>query len=160
MGAFNKINNYRKTHTTKETIGWLKNAFLIRARKLKRNTSDYKSVTIKEKNEVLIKSNHKVFLFANVPFYDIGGGQRSSQLAKTFNKMGFPVYCIYALKSGESKVYKLDMPLCMHVNASKISIKEIRKLMNENDLAIFEAPIECFNKYLELANFSWKRFLK
>ncbi len=151
MGAIKKIRNYKKSHSTKETIGWIKNAFLMKLRKMKNNKNDYKSLNIKDNENLLFKSNHKVFIFANVPFYDIGGGQRSSQLAKTFNKMGFPVYCIYALKSAESKIYNLEMPLCMHVNVKRISVDEVRKLMSKNDLAIFEAPVGDFASFLNVA---------
>lgn len=149
----NKIVRYKKEHSLIETISWLWNCFIFKLRKLKPVSGNYLKTKLSknEKNTVVLKSNSKVFIFANVPYYDIGGGQRSSQLAKTFNKMGYPVYYIHGFKSNESKIHTLNMPMIMHSYIDNVKLSYLEGILDENDLCIFEAPCEKYYKYVELA---------
>lgn len=97
-----------------------------------------------------IKHTCQVFIFAGVPFYDVGGGQRSSQLAKTFDKMGYEVHYIYAYESSESRKYELFNPAVTHVYLYNINEEWLMKKLNGEALFIFEAPYVGFLPYLEL----------
>lgn len=114
---------------------------------------DFDEISIKdnEKEDIILNQRKKIFVFGNIPYYDIGGGQRSSQIAKTFYKMGFPVYYLYAYPSSESKIHNIPMPMIMHNDLKKIGVEKISNLMNENDLCIFESPCEKFEEYIKLA---------
>ena len=148
-----RIKEYREDHSRIETINWLFNCVLFKIMKVRYKSTDYNEIklTKNENKNVIINNRKKVFIFGNIPYFDIGGGQRSSQLAKTFYKMGFPVYYIYAYPSSESKVYNIPMPMIMHANIEKLNIEKIEKLMEENDLCIFESPCKKFKEYIELA---------
>lgn len=67
------------------------------------------TISDSEKDNVTLKNGRFVYIFGTVPYYDVGGGQRSSQLAKTFNRMGYAVSYIYAFDSSESKTFYLSM---------------------------------------------------
>lgn len=97
-----------------------------------------------------IKHTCQVFIFAGVPFYDVGGGQRSSQLAKTFDKMGYEVHYIYAYESSESTKYDLFCPTVTHVYLYSINEEWVMKKLCGDALFIFEAPYAGFLPYLEL----------
>ena len=87
-----------------------------------------------------------------MPFYDIGGGQRSAQLAKTLNKMGYSVHYIYAAEASDRGERVTDIPVIRHVALSDYSTKQlIADLMGE-PVFIFEIPAPQFEPYLELAS--------
>ena len=90
-------------------------------------------------------------MFANIPFYDIGGGQRSAQLTKTFNKMGYKVHYIYCFKSNESQIINMDNSSVEHIFIDDLSAKQFETMVNKDDLFIFEAPIEKYDIFLEIA---------
>jgi len=52
--------------------------------------TDYLEIDInaEEKKFLTSKKEPAVYILTGIPYYDIGGGQRASQLAKTFNQMG------------------------------------------------------------------------
>lgn len=66
-----------------------------------------------------VKNTQRVFIFASVPFYDVGGGQRSAQLARTFNSMGKQVYYIYAFPCSE-KMFQIWQFRFQRTNTLKI----------------------------------------
>lgn len=94
------------------------------------------------------KNTSQVYIFAGIPYYDIGGGQRSSQLAKTFNKMGYDVYYYYAFDSSESKKFDLRLPLIDHRSINDITVKSVFSSIKKDALFIFEAPYIKFSPYL------------
>ncbi|WP_294404794.1 hypothetical protein [uncultured Clostridium sp.] len=94
------------------------------------------------------KNTSQIYIFACIPYYDIGGGQRSSQLARTFNKMGYDVYYYYAFDSSESKKFNLRLPLIDHKSINDTTVKNIFSSIKENALFIFEAPYIKFIPYL------------
>lgn len=104
-----------------------------------------------EEKAASVLKKKKVFIFGTVPYYDVGGGQRSSQLSKIFNMMGYAVHYIYAFDSSESKIFHISMPLVLHKNIEDMPIEEFNNLIEEDDICIFEAPIEKFNVFLLVA---------
>lgn len=97
------------------------------------------------------KTGAKVYMLATIPYYDIGGGQRCSQLAKTFHKMGYCVRYLYPKHSLDPMPAGMEMPLDMHMLASKESFAYVREHVTENDLFIFEAPIAAYDELLTVA---------
>jgi GT2 family glycosyltransferase len=97
------------------------------------------------------KNNKHIFIFALVPYYDIGGGQRPAQLAKTFNKMGYSVHYIYAYDSSDSGKKEHYFPLEKHVQLQNLTPKEVVSSLKGDPIFIFEAPYKDFLPYLELA---------
>ena len=153
MKKFKKIINYPKNHSGGETFDWITNNIKRRFNKLKKNNVNFNDIKLNKKNikSMILKQNHNVFIFGNIPYYDIGGGQRSSQMAKTFNKMGYPVYYIYGFESGEQKIHRIPMPLNLHNYIKNISIYILQEIIRENDLFIFEAPVKDYLPYVHLA---------
>lgn len=97
------------------------------------------------------KNTSQVYIFAGIPYYDIGGGQRCSQLANTFNKMGYEVSYFYAFDSNESVKFDLQLPTIVHESIDKVSIEDVFSSIKEEALFIFEAPYVKFVPYLEKA---------
>lgn len=148
----NKIKDYRKDHTLKETISWLYNCVVFKIIRKKPYVMDFDEIKIakKETENIVLNNRRKIFIFGNIPYYDIGGGQRSSQLAKTFYKMGFPVYYLYAYPSSESKIHNIPMPMIMHKQLGKVDMEKLENLITKDDLCIFESPCEKFDSYIKL----------
>ena len=92
-----------------------------------------------------------IFIFGTVPYFDVGGGQRSSQLAKIFNRMGYSVYYIYAYECAETNVPMVSIPATYHKHVKNADYDEVSDYAKEDDIFIFEAPIKTFEKYLGLA---------
>ena len=102
------------------------------------------------KNSPCLKDTCQVFIFTGVPFYDVGGGQRCSQLTKVFDKMGYEVHYIYAYESNESKKFDLFNPALTHTYLGNLTEDKIRKLLKNKSFFIFEAPYKGFLPYLKL----------
>lgn len=148
-----KINEHIKNYGVKETVVWLYNCLLFRLRRRKIKSIDFNN--IENSNEEIkngyLKVKPSVFIVASIPYYDIGGGQRCSQLAKTFNKMGYDVNYLYAYKSSENVRFNLSMPFSSHIFIDKDIISKIDKKVSSNDLFIFESPSIRFKDILDLA---------
>lgn len=100
-----------------------------------------------------IEKRHKqtIYIIATIPYYDIGGGQRCSQLAKTFSKMGYGVKYLYNQCSKDTKETKISMPLESHLLINKKSIQYVKEHAKKNDMFIFEAPLEKAGPLLDIA---------
>lgn len=94
--------------------------------------------------------NKSVYIFGGVAYYDIGGGQRSAQLAKTFYKLGYDVYYIFAYDSSEKTKVNIDMPVKAHIHIDALSEAYIKNNINKDTFFIFEIPHIKFNKYIDL----------
>ena len=105
-------------------------------------------ITLKKELYKSEKNTSQIYIFAGIPYYDIGGGQRSSQLARTFNKMGYDVYYYYAFDSSESKKFDLRLPLIEHRSINDTTVKNVFSSIKENALFIFQAPYIKFIPYL------------
>lgn len=97
------------------------------------------------------KNTQRVFVFASVPFYDVGGGQRSSQLARTFNSLGKQVYYIHAYPCAEENVPDMAIPVSAHKYVEDIQVDWFKRRVQPGDLAIFELPCAQFEGYLDCA---------
>lgn len=155
-----KVYNHYKYHGLKVTI----NAIIYKLKiKLKLNKNkEYIDVMEKYKNfnldedktneDILYKEKQKnVYIFATVPYFDVGGGQRSSQLSKIFNKLGFSVYYIYAYECSESNIPLISIPTTYHKFINNVNYEELEDTVKQDDIFIFEGPIKLFDKYLALA---------
>ncbi len=151
MSKLKKIRDYQKLHGTVKTINWLGNNVKYRMQKLKSKPIeyDYLSISEEEKNYVIPKNKGNIFIFASVAFYDIGGGQRSAQLAKIYNKLGYQVFYIFAFDSSETKKFKMDIPCVLHKHIKNVNLEKLMAYVNEDDIAIFEAPYKLFKDYLK-----------
>lgn len=105
----------------------------------------------KEKCVVLKESRQRIFIFAGVPFYDVGGGQRSAQFAKTFNSFGYEVYYFFSHASSETKIYKMKIPTSVHKGIDDIKYDYFAKVVRPGDLVIVEFPDPKFIEYLKIA---------
>lgn len=155
-----KVYNHYKYHGLKVTI----NAIIYKIKvKLKIGQNKqyidvmekYKNFNLNDQesnNNILYKKDNKnVYIFATVPYFDVGGGQRSSQLSKIFNKMGFSIYYIYAYECSESKIPLISIPTTYHKFINNVNYEELEDTVKKDDIFIFEAPIKTFDKYLALA---------
>ncbi len=155
-----KVYNHYKYHGLKVTI----NAIIYKIKmKLKLNKKNqyidvlekYKNFNLnddKSNKDILYKEREKnVYIFATVPYFDVGGGQRSSQLSKIFNKMGFSIYYIYAYECSESNIPLISIPTTYHKFINNVNYEELEDTVKEDDIFIFEGPIKLFDKYLALA---------
>lgn len=152
MKLFKKIWNYYRINGLKNTIKAIYRKIFKKNKSFIENPMKNFVLTLsaEEKNVSYLKEK-KVFIFGTVPYYDVGGGQRSSQLSKIFNMMGYAVNYIYAFDSSESKIFNISMPLVLHKSIDDITIEEFNRLIGKDDICIFEAPIEKFNVFLLVA---------
>ena len=98
-----------------------------------------------------LKDTYQIFIFTGVPFYDVGGGQRCSQLTKVFDKMGYEVYYIYAYDSSESKKFELFIPAIGHIYLNNLNETILAQIIRKVAFFIFEAPYSGFLPYVEFA---------
>ena len=156
---FSKVINHYKYHGFKGTM-----SAIIYKIKMKLNLINKKScVSILEKyknfnlneeknnEDILYKNERNIYIFATVPYYDVGGGQRSSQLSKIFNKMGFSIYYIYAYECSETNIPLISIPTTYHKFINNVNYEKLEDTVKENDVFIFEAPIKLFDKFLAMA---------
>lgn len=144
-----KIKNYYNENGFQETLKKLYRYALFRKRYQSSNVV-YR-LSKKEKQKIVSKSKKKIYVFACMPYFDISKCQRSAQLAKTFNSMGFLVEYYYAFDSHKSSKDSVLLPVVIHQQVCKINKKNFTKKINSNDIFIFEAPLKAFLPYLELA---------
>lgn len=142
-----------KERGIKDTMAWAYRGVKFRLNKPKLIASDFDAINLteEEKKYVVPKKGHNIFIIANIPYYDIGGGQRCSSLARTFNQMGYNVYYLYAFASSESKIFDLPMPMNLHLLVNEENVKKIESIVQKDDLFIFESPCSKFNEIIDLA---------
>jgi GT2 family glycosyltransferase len=97
------------------------------------------------------KVNKHIFIFGMVPYYDIGGGQRSAQLAKIFNRMGYLVHYIYAYDSTDTGKRDEYLPVAKHLSVKSLTPKKLIASLQGDPIFIFESPHQDFVPFLELA---------
>ena len=136
---------------------WLLFAIRFRTLLFFGRVSDYTTEgnidTKKETPGLVTKAGRtKVFIFAGIPFYDIGGGQRAAQLTRAFNNLGYEVYYFFAHNSSESKIHRMEIPTVMHKNVAKFDLETFAGIAKKNDIVIVEFPDERFVSYVELAH--------
>lgn len=91
----------------------------------------------------------QVIILASVPFYDVGGGQRSAQLARGFFRMGYAVHYLFAQKSAESVVYTMDIPTVTHRYIGGLKPSYFEHAIRPDDIVIVEAPYKQFLPFIK-----------
>ena len=147
-----KIRKYYSENGLKETLKkvYRYTSFKLQVKNPSKSNTVYK-LSKNEKQFVKTKTNNKIYLFTNIPYFDVGGGQRAAQLAKTFNSMGYEVQYYYAFESSETVKHNMLLPVTVHKKVGKIKKEEFEKNIEKEDTFIFEAPMEMFIPYLEMA---------
>ncbi|MED0681022.1 glycosyltransferase [Aneurinibacillus thermoaerophilus] len=146
LRAYAILKKHGLSHLIKKTINKLRIIM-----KLKLNNFDLPQLTNNTKLDISNPSKKRqVFIFAGIPYYDIGGGQRAAQLAKTFHKMGYSVSYIYAFESFESEKKQIPIMAAKHTHLKKYSIQQLISDLICDPLFIFEIPHKDFEPYLEL----------
>lgn len=97
------------------------------------------------------KEMRTIFIFASVPFYDVGGGQRSAQMAKIFNNLGYQVHYIYGFECNEENIPNMFIPTITHKMIDEINENWFRNVITSDAIVIFEIPFIKFEPYFELA---------
>lgn len=152
-----KTINYYEYHGFKQTCNaiWYQiKKRLFRGKTYIDMSSKYKNFDLNKEKfnpNAIYKNSKSIFIFGTVPYFDVGGGQRSAQLAKTFNKLGYSVYYIYAYECSENDIPMISIPTVYHKFIENAKYEEISDYAKEGDVFIFEAPIKSFEKYLGLA---------
>ena len=144
--AFKKIKNDGIVQTFK----WGINSLKIRAeqrRSVKRFDFDPEPV----KDGTSAEKRRRAVVLATVPYYDIGGGQRSAQIAATLDVCGFSVFYLYAFKSSDIRSHGIELPLSGHRLIDSITPQAVSDFVREGDLLIAEAPCAKFLPHLEAA---------
>ena len=155
-----KVKTYYEYHGLLETIkAIIRKIFHIQSVSLINQMKNFDLNSEKQGDSVILKSSRSIFIFATVPYYDVGGGQRSAQLAKIFNKMGFNIFYIYAFECSEDNVPFMSIPVSYHKNVKNVSYDEIDMYARKNDIFIFEAPTKAFNQFLALAKLKKCKFV-
>lgn len=155
--AINKTTNYYKQYGFKRTCNAVWYQVKIRLHKGKIYVDMYEKYKnfdlnlLPKDDNCIYKETKNVFIFGTVPYFDVGGGQRSSQFAKIFNRMGYSVYYIYAYECSESNIPMISIPANYHKYIRNADYDEVAEYAKEDDIFIFEAPIKTFEKYLGIA---------
>lgn len=147
-----KLKDYFNENGLKETIKkvYRYTSFKLKVKNPSKSNVVYK-LSKKEKQNIRLKTEKKVYIFTNIPYFDVGGGQRAAQLAKTFNSMGYLVEYYYAFNSSETLKHNILLPVTAHKKINKIDKEKFNNEVTEKDIFIFEAPMEMFLPYLEIA---------
>ncbi len=106
---------------------------------------------VDETQFIRLKNTQRVVIFASVPYFDVGGGQRSAQLAKTFNAMGYQVFYIYGFPCTEDHEPELPIPVNEHEYIDHIHRAWFSDLADSRTIVIFEIPYYKFEPYLDIA---------
>lgn len=101
---------------------------------------------------IIAKDSRQIYIFAGVAYYDVGGGQRSAQMANAFNSMGYEVHYIYGFDSSESKRENMYLPVFQHTHIDNFSIQKLTQTIQPDAVFIFENPYGKFIPYLDFAN--------
>lgn len=149
-----RVISYYKYHGLKETlIAIFRKIFRIKIVDWIEKMSNFDMNKNETNDKVIYKQNKNIFIFGTVPYFDVGGGQRSAQLAKIFNKMGYNVFYIYAFECSEKNIPYINIPITYHKFIENATYEEIDEYAQKDDIFIFEAPAKSFNKFLALAKF-------
>lgn len=92
-----------------------------------------------------------IFIFAGMPAYSMGGGQRSAQLAKNFSAMGKQVYYFFS-QSFHRIPLQTDIKFSyQHQAIFTVTVNEVMSHAGIKSVFLFEAPVQQFLPYLEAA---------
>lgn len=89
--------------------------------------------------DYITKKKH-LYIFAAIPYYDIGGGQRSAQIAKKMSSYGFSVHYFYCADTNESTTFDIDIPTVEHKHIKECDITTFNEHINEDSIIVIELP--------------------
>lgn len=92
-----------------------------------------------------------VNIITAIPYYDVGGGQRASQLTKTFQRMGYYVRYLYAEYSYDKKLENIEIPAQVHMRITEQTVERLKQEVKTEELFVFESPLREFLPLLEIA---------
>lgn len=115
--------------------------------------TDYFEIKIKEDEKVFLteKTGPTIYIVTGIPYYDIGGGQRASQLAKTFNQMGYRVKYLYSNYSYDKKDNKVVIPVETHAYINEDTVAYVKKTLTKDDVLILESPFRQYEAIVDIA---------
>ncbi len=147
-----KVKEYYTENGLKETVKkvYRYTSFKLKVKNPSKSNTVYK-LSKTEKQVITTKTEKKVYIFTNIPYFDVGGGQRAAQLAKTFNNMGYQVEYYYAFNSSETVKHSMLLPVTVHKKIGKLKLGEFENKIDENSIFIFEAPMDMFLPFLKIA---------
>lgn len=147
-----KVKEYYTENGLKETVKkvYRYTSFKLKVKNPSKSNTVYK-LSKTEKQVITTKTEKKVYIFTNIPYFDVGGGQRAAQLAKTFNNMGYQVEYYYAFNSSETVKHSMLLPVTVHKKIGKLKQGEFENKIDENSIFIFEAPMDMFLPFLKIA---------
>ena len=105
----------------------------------------------KQKGELIKKDGPDVFIFALVPYYDIGGGQRPAQVAKTLNLLGYRVHYVFGVHTSESVIFKMEIPTVSHKYIDDYSEIDFEYEVKKGDIVILDFPYKKFLPFVAKA---------
>lgn len=100
----------------------------------------------------------KIIMVATLPFDDVGGGQRSAQLARTYVNSGHDVTYLYAFRKYDFERQmavesEVDFNGMKHIFLDNVSPDQtFEQFEGESPVVIFQAPVDRFLPWLESAN--------
>lgn len=98
----------------------------------------------------------ELIIFAGVPYDDVGGGQRSAQIARCALKSGRRVFYIFAypkmdVSTGLPLESNVTLPLLVHVSALALTPAELFAAVSIHATVLFELPHRLFLPFLTFA---------
>ncbi len=97
------------------------------------------------------KNTRQVFIFAGVPYHDIGGGQRCAQLARIFNELGYRVYYFHEFGTDELCIPKSRVPAICYKRIDHCQVDEVASVVEDGAIFVFEIPSATFKPYFDFA---------
>ena len=100
----------------------------------------------------------KIIMVATLPFDDVGGGQRSAQLARTYVNSGHDVTYLYAFKKYDFEKQmavesEVDFNGMQHIFLDSVTPDDIfEQYEGQSPVVIFQAPVDRFLPWLEGAS--------
>lgn len=100
----------------------------------------------------------KIIMVATLPFDDVGGGQRSAQLARTYVNSGHDVTYLYAFKKYDFEKQmavesEVDFNGMQHIFLDSVTPDDIfEQFEGQSPVVIFQAPVDRFLPWLEGAS--------
>ena len=134
-----KIKDYYNENGLKETIKkvYRYTSFRMKIKNPSKSNTVYK-LSKKEQKEIKLKTKKRVYIFTNIPYFDVGGGQRAAQLAKTFNSIGYLVEYYYVFESSETVKHSMLLPVTVHKKVNKIDKEKFKNKIEKNDMFILK----------------------
>lgn len=98
----------------------------------------------------------KLVIFTGVPYDDVGGGQRASQLTRVALRVGWNVlyvflYPLFDFKKQTYTISKIQIPGLIHKHINDLNPYEFLKFIDQQTTVIFEIPHPSLLPFLKIA---------